>query len=170
MRSPAERRLAYQCDLVRAKRLAAGIPLDDTWRDRLRQRWPERLQCSMDCGPGWSDIVEAVCELIDQEGVTLYQFTQIKEKFAGLRMYWSGEDPAGRIDQLVEAAEEISFSVCERCGSGRAKVWNHRGYVYTACDEHVIDGSTIARIKSERLNFPGAKARVTKIEGEDGQG
>ena len=82
-------------------------------------------------------------------------------------MYWHGEDPNGRIDALVDAAEEISFSVCERCGSGRAKIWNRGGYVYTACDEHAMPGSTIARIKTERLNFPGAKARVTKIEGGD---
>lgn len=165
MRSPAERRLVYQIELVRAKRLAAGIPLDDTWRDRLRERWPARLKCSVDCGAGWSDIVEAVNELIDQEGVDVFKFEQIKEKFAGLRMYWMGEDPVGLIDQTVEAAEEISFSICERCGRVDAKIFNHAGYVYTACDDHMHPGSTIARVKSERIRVVGkAKVRFTKVE------
>lgn len=164
MRSPAERRLAYQVELVRAKRLAAGLPADETWSRRLRQRWPLRLMCSMECGPGWSDLIEAVNELIDQEGELEFRFDQIKEKFAGLRIYWHGEDPARRIDQLVDAAEEISQSLCETCGSVHAKVWNLHGYVYTACDEHVRPGSKVSRVKSERIRVVSARVRFTKIE------
>lgn len=168
MRSPAERRLAYQAELVRARRLGAGIRLDETWSERLRARWPSRLRCEMSCGPGWSDLIEAVNELIDQEAVEKFTFSQIKEKFAGLRMYWYGEDPSGLIDQTIDAAEEISQSLCETCGSVHGKVWNRHGYVYTACDEHARPGSSIARVKTERIRTVGFRIRSTKIEdGED---
>lgn len=172
MRSPAETRLAYQVELVRAKRLAAGITLSEDWWQRLRARWPHRLRCEMSCGPGWSDIIEAVNELIDQEGVDPITFSQIKEKFGSLRMYWHGIDPVGRIDALVDSAEEISEGMCERCGkpskmrqSGGGSGF---GYVHSACDDHAIPGSSIIRVKTESIRTPIGRIRATKIEdGED---
>lgn len=113
MRSPAERRLAYQVELARAMRMAEGYVPDQMWSLRVRKRWPMRLMCEMSCGPGWHDLVVAVNELIDQEAEPEFRFTQIKEKFGQLRMYWHGADPSGRIDQLIEAAEELSASMCE---------------------------------------------------------
>lgn len=171
MRSPSEYRLATQVELVRAKRLAAGIPVDESWSKRLRQRWPMRLMCSMECGPGWTDLIEAVNEIIDAEADGEFRFTQIKEKFGQLRAYWHGVDPHGAIDALVDAAEEISASMCETCGEG-AKVWQTRGgpgfgYVHVACDEHARPGSTIVRIKSEKLKTPVGRIRATKIEDGD---
>ena len=87
MRSPAERRLAYQVELARAMRIAEGYVPDQLWSLRVRKRWPMRLMCEMSCGPGWHDLVVAVNELIDQEGEPEFRFTQIKEKFGQLRMY-----------------------------------------------------------------------------------
>ena len=169
MRSPAETRLAYQVELVRAKRLAAGITLDETWSDRLRARWPHRLACEMSCGPGWSDIIEAVGELIDQEGVDPITFSQIKEKFGSLRQYWHGLDPVGRIDALVDAAEEISEGMCERCGkpSKMRQSGGPGGYIHSACDDHAIRGSTIIRVKTEKIGRGVFRIRATKIKGDD---
>ncbi|MBX9910826.1 MAG: hypothetical protein K2Z25_19240 [Beijerinckiaceae bacterium] len=168
MRSPAERRLAYQVELARGRRLAAGIPADETWSKRLRQRWPMRLMCSMECGPGWADLVEALNELIDVEATGEFRFTQIKEKFGQLRAYWHGVDEHGRIEELVEAAEEVSASMCETC-SGDAKVWQTQGgpgfgYVHVACDEHARPGSAIVRVKTEKIRTPIGNFRANKVE------
>lgn len=169
MRPPSEARLAYQIELVRAKRLAGGVALDEDWWQRLKARWPHRLACEMSCGPGWSDIIEAVNELIDQEGVDPIVFTQIKEKYGSLRQYWHGVDPVGRIDALVDAAEEISEGVCETCGKPskmRQSGGGPGGYVHSACDDHAIPGSAIIRVKTESFRTPIGRFRSTKIEDE----
>ena len=170
MRSPAERRLAYQVELARAMRLAEGYVADQMWSLRVRKRWPMRLMCEMSGGPGWHDLVVAVNELIDQEAEPEFRFTQIKEKFGQLRMYWHGADPSGRINQLVEAAEEISASMCETCGKD-AKMRQTRppmGYVHAACDEHAMPDSDVIRVKTEKISLLGAKARLNRFEREDG--
>jgi len=172
MRSPVERRLAYQVELVRAKRLAEGIPADETWSRRLRQRWPMRLMCSMECGPGWTDLVEALNELIDVEADGEFRFTQVKEKFGQMRAYWHGVDEHGRIDELVEAAEEISAAMCETCG-GDSKMRQTRslagyGYVHSACDEHAQPNSDVIRVKTEKIRTSFANIRMNRFEKEGG--
>lgn len=169
MRSPAENHLAYQVELVRAKRLAAGVTLDENWWKRLKARWPHRLSCEMSCGPGWSDLIEAVNELVDQEGVDPITFSQIKEKYGSLRMYWHGIDPVGRIDALVDAAEEISEGVCETCGkaSKMRQSGGPGGYVHSACDDHAIPGSSIIRVKTESIRTPIGRFRTPTIEGDE---
>ncbi len=169
MRTPVESRLANQVALVRAKRLAAGMPVDETWSVRLRRRWPFRLMAPVECGPGWTDLVEALNELLDVEADGDFRFTQVKEKFGQLRCYWHGDDPSGRIDELVEAAEEISASMCETCGAD-AKVRQTRGgfgWIHTACDEHAQADSVIIRVKTERIATQVGRVRMTRTEPTD---
>lgn len=77
---------------------------------------------------GWYDIVEAMCGLISRhlEGTTNehpYRFTQIKEKFGGLRVYGTGGDDY--IHGVVDMAESMSYKTCEVTGQpGRL---HHRG-------------------------------------------
>lgn len=170
MRSPAEARLACQVELVRAKRLAAGVMLDENWWQRLKDRWPHRLACEMSCGPGWSDLIEGVNELIDQEGEGQIAFTQIKEKFGALRMYWHGADPMGRLDVLIDSVEEISEGMCETCGRPskmRQSGGSPGGYIHSACDDHAIKGSSIIRVKTESFRTSIGRIRATKIEDGD---
>lgn len=171
MRSPAERRLAYQVELARAMRMAEGYVPDQMWSLRVRKRWPMRLMCEMSCGPGWHDLVVAVNELIDQEAEPEFRFTQIKEKFGQLRMYWHGADPSGRIDQLIEAAEELSASMCETCGANASmrQTRGPYGYVHAACDEHAMPDSDVIRVKTEKIHMAGAKARLNRFEREGGE-
>lgn len=170
MRSPAERRLAYQVELARAMRLAEGYVPDAEWSLRVRKRWPFRLMCEMSCGPGWHDLIVAVNELVDQETPESFNFSQIKEKFGALRMYWHGDDPSGRIDELIEAAEEISQSMCETCGAA-GKVRQQRGpgfgWIHTACDEHAQPNSDVIRVKTERISTPVGRIRSTSTEPSD---
>lgn len=168
MRSPAKSRLAHQVALVRAKRLADGYVPDQMWGSAIRKRWPFRLMCEMSCGPGWHDLVVALNELLDVEADAEFRFTQIKEKFGQLRCYWHGADPSGRIDELVEVAEEISASMCETCGSD-AKMRQTRpgGYIYAACDEHAREGSQIIRVKTEKIPTRLGRIRMTRTESDD---
>lgn len=57
---------------------------------------------------------------------------QVKEKFGGLRFYFSGGDDY--IDGIVDMAESMSYRTCEKCGApGTA---TEGGWIQTLCEEH----------------------------------
>lgn len=56
---------------------------------------------------------------------------QVKEKFGGLRFYYSGGDEY--VDGLVAMAEALSYVTCEQCGKvGKP---NEIGWIVTLCDD-----------------------------------
>ena len=58
--------------------------------------------------------------------------TQVKEKFGGLRFYYSGGDD--EIHGMVRLAESLSYAICEKCGVMNELVnRNHRGWIQTTC-------------------------------------
>lgn len=96
-----------------------------------------------ECGSGWFDIIDVLCQEIqnhiDQKSVGLLdedkqalQITaaQVKEKFGGLRFYYSGGDET--IDKLVSLMEQLSLRTCETCGNPGKK--RTVGWIITACD------------------------------------
>jgi len=65
-------------------------------------------------------------------------FTQVKEKFSGLRIYSSGGDQY--TDVLISFAEEMSTKTCEVCGRMDETVGrNQHGWIKTTCVEHTKD-------------------------------
>ena len=63
-------------------------------------------------GKGWHSIIEEAIEKIESHsGFVL----QVKEKFAGLRIYTHGGDMEA-IDDVVRAAESRAALSCEYCG------------------------------------------------------
>lgn len=75
-----------------------------------------------ECGDGWYDILEGLCHGIYQHVKSTryknehpYEFFQIKEKFAGLRVYDNGHDDF--IAGLIQMAESMSYKICETCGN-----------------------------------------------------
>jgi hypothetical protein len=58
------------------------------------------------------------------------KFDQIKEKFGGLRIYYSGGDDY--VDGIVGMADEYSYKVCEVCGNAGKP--NKGGWISTLCD------------------------------------
>ena len=58
--------------------------------------------------------------------------TQVKEKFGGLRFYFSGGDDY--IDGVVALAESMSYRTCEVCGAPGTS--NSEGYIQTLCETH----------------------------------
>jgi hypothetical protein len=103
-----------------------------------------------ECGNGWYDIISSVCWMIKghednivwqtkykQKTEPDYQsdyfpvkFDQVKEKYGGLRLYFSGGDEY--VEGLVSMAEAISYKICEVCGNkGKS---NENGWISTLCD------------------------------------
>ena len=102
-------------------------------------------------GDGWFEILSTLCWMIKQQednirSQTEYKqkqdpdyisdyypvkFDQIKEKFGGLRVYFTGGD--SYIEGLVSMAESFSYKICEVCGE-RGKP-NKGGWISTLCDK-----------------------------------
>ena len=58
---------------------------------------------------------------------------QVKEKFGGLRFYWSGGNDV--IAGLVAFAEAMSMQICEICGDKGETDWK-KPWVKTLCEKH----------------------------------
>jgi hypothetical protein len=92
-------------------------------------------------GAGWFPILEELCSSIQQhvdwknrqsEVVPQVTVEQIKEKFGGLRFYYSGGDDT--IDGMVRMAESWADHSCETCGAPGKK--RNSGWIRTLCDRH----------------------------------
>jgi hypothetical protein len=101
--------------------------------------------------PGWDKILVDLIERIKEnlnfcEGLEV-KVQQIKEKFGGLRFYYSlvAEEKLSEeketlrqaaitaIKNSVNIAESKSYETCELCGSTDAKEANTAGWIVTAC-------------------------------------
>ncbi|NMA97547.1 MAG: hypothetical protein GX970_05445 [Phyllobacteriaceae bacterium] len=113
-------------------RAAGGAPTDEDL-DRLREIHPA-CQSVCECNAGWSDLLHSTFAWIEETGDLVWRTEQIKEKWAGLRLYFSG-DPGVLGRQIIDAAEHVSMHICETCGApGRVR---HRGgWWLTSCDQH----------------------------------
>jgi len=106
----------------------------------------------IETGEGWYEILSSLCWMIKQyEDSVIWQtewnqktnpeyksdyfsvkFDQIKEKYGGLRVYFSGGDQY--IEGLVSMAEAMSYKICDVCGNkGEA---NKQGWISTRCEAH----------------------------------
>ena len=109
----------------------------------------------IEVGNGWYQILSNVCWMIrqhednkrwrkkyleenDPEKLAAepeyfpVKFDQVKEKYGGLRLYFSGGDDY--VEGLVSMAEAISYYVCEICGNkGEA---NKGGWISVRCEAH----------------------------------
>lgn len=83
-------------------------------------------------GPGWRPMVIYLCQVCKAHGVSV---AQVKEKFGGLRFYLGGVavEIADEIFAIVDAAETMSYKICERCGDmGEPR---KGGWIKTLCDK-----------------------------------
>jgi len=92
---------------------------------------------------GWFSIVYSLSKSIQDHLKKLkdagrpldFEFSQIKEKFATLRIYDNGGDEF--IDGVIAMAENLSAITCEVCGSnGKIKCNEKRSWIKTLCEEH----------------------------------
>lgn len=59
---------------------------------------------------------------------------QVKEKFGGLRFYVSGG--CDKHHAMIDFAENLSYRICEDCGSMKDTITYSIGWIRTLCPEH----------------------------------
>jgi hypothetical protein len=114
-----------------------------------------------EAGSGWYEIISNVCWMIAQHErnkednkkylekndpeklATLpeyfpVKFDQVKEKYGGLRLYFSGGDEY--VEGLISMAEALSYTVCEVCGNRGEP--NKGGWISTLCESCRVDNKT----------------------------
>ena len=76
--------------------------------------WPE---CGFDVGEGWKPVVlHALMEML--EAGWGGKLDQVKEKFGGLRIYFSCESDQYKVlSEIVTKAEITCSKLCESCGN-----------------------------------------------------
>ena len=100
------------------------------------------IQFGFECGDGWYILLKTLMASIEwhldpehtfpRKERLPFQIDQIKEKFGGLRFYYSGGDD--RIMGMVNLAENLSYEICEQCGSSN-NVSQTKGWITTLCED-----------------------------------
>lgn len=93
------------------------------------------LMCFGCCvGDGWYGLVDAVAEVLEPRGA---QATQVKEKFAGLKIYVDRALDDGDFGlACLWAAEDVSMIYCETCGRPGRVASTKDGWYACRCPEH----------------------------------
>lgn len=106
----------------------------------------------IETGDGWYDLIRTVCWDIKnhEENITRQtqwklkdnpeykceyhpvRFDQVKEKYGGLRLYYSGGDDF--VTGLTHFAESMSYKICEVCGNKGEP--NKGGWISVRCEAH----------------------------------
>lgn len=92
---------------------------------KLIEQYPEQFKNLkyLECDDGWYEILSRLCYIVNNridykqrlnEPLESFYWSQIKEKFGGLRAYWEGGDEY--IRGAIEMAESMSYITCEVTG------------------------------------------------------
>jgi len=129
--------------------------------DKLISAYPEQFKnlTWIECGDGWFGILSRLCYIVDNrlvykkklnEPLDFFYWSQIKEKFGGLRAYAYGADDF--IRGAIEMAESMSYITCEVTGE-RGKVRKQMlneaqepipAWIKTLCDDEAkIEGYVV---------------------------
>jgi hypothetical protein len=116
----------------------------ETFAKRMEETYPKMFSGKYGgfaVGQGWYPILETLCANIQShidwrvkqgQDIAQVEVNQIKEKFGGLRFYYSGGDD--EISGMVRMAESWAEIACEECGAfGKRR---SGGWVRTLCDHH----------------------------------
>lgn len=111
----------YDLRLSRAKKRGRNAVLEYITKGRQPREWDEERA---------DEIMEQDLRLTPY--VPYVTVDQVKEKFGGLRFYYSGGDDC--VYGMVRMAESWAARTCETCGE-RGSL-RHGGWVRTLCDKH----------------------------------
>jgi NADH pyrophosphatase NudC (nudix superfamily) len=123
------------------------------FENRTKSARESCLHFGVETGNGWYELLSSLCHRITnhEENITSrlkyheknntnpsasdacyvqVTFDQVKEKFGGLRIYFSGGDDY--VFGAVGMAEEYSYKICEVCGNAGKP--NKEGWISTLCD------------------------------------
>jgi hypothetical protein len=120
--------------------------------DKLISAYPEQFKNLkwIECQDGWYDIISRLCYIVNNhldrkkrlnEPLEFFYWSQMKEKFGGLRAYCYGSDDF--IKGVIEMAESMSYITCEASGE-KGKLRKQRiaedgsitsAWIKTLCDD-----------------------------------
>lgn len=87
-----------------------------------------------ECGGGWDELIDKCVDRMLKADPTV-TFLQIKEKFGGLRVYYSHSgNAANLLDDYIADAEDEADRTCMTCGSTDMVSKQYQGWVRTICD------------------------------------
>lgn len=156
---------------------------ESTWKEDLVEKYPDFFRSVYPCvGDGWSGLLQALCLNIehyleytnkiilsddsldidaDDNSMYEFSFSQIKEKFGCLRIYYNGGDEF--IAGAISFAEIVSDRTCEVCG-GKGKR-RSTAWTSTLCDEHyadrkALDDSSKQKFEEQQLDMWNKKNRI----------
>jgi hypothetical protein len=123
--------------------------------DKLIEQYPEQFKNLkyLECDDGWYEILSRLCYIVNNhldykkrlnEPLESFYWSQIKEKFGGLRAYCYGADEY--IRGAIDMAESVSCITCEATGEKgkvRYKKFDENrqpipAWVKTLCDNEAI--------------------------------
>lgn len=128
---------------------------DEMFRNEFRDQFKYQLirdrkfYPEISIGRGWwklfHDLCQEVRDVIGGPDQTVFQWSQIKEKFGILRAYCivNDEQVWDKVDEIISRYEGMSAEICEICGEpGEPR---RTGWVKTLCDKHYQE-----RVKEHR--------------------
>jgi hypothetical protein len=117
------------------------------FNDSLKNKYPKLLskigndslapiRRGLQCGNGWLKILRPLFEELSKYDIVL---EQVKEKFGGLRIYWSSnlelsDEDEKTIRDLIHKAEEECWKICETCGA-EGELVNEKGWLFVSCEK-----------------------------------
>ena len=135
--------------------------MDKKLQDKLFKKYPKlfeqrKLPMTQTCmcwgietnGKGWYKLLETLCASLqwdtDHNDYPQIVFTQVKEKYGGLRAYYTWAESKKEYPQekyatqegMISLAEHLSETICEECGS-MADVLQTKGWIVTLCPIHM---------------------------------
>jgi hypothetical protein len=88
-----------------------------------------------ECGEGWYKLINDCFDKIEERlknNPQVFKVLQVKEKFGGLRIYFTGGDKF--IEDAIRQTCKKSYETCENCGSSEeATTVTICGWLYTRC-------------------------------------
>lgn len=104
----------------------------EIFRDRYADMTTTAMCWGFDCGEGWYEIIDDLCQEIMQVcGEVVPVATQVKEKYGTLRFYIDSGNDA--VFEAISKAEERSSKTCEICGKSGV-LRDKAGWYTTLCD------------------------------------
>lgn len=108
----------------------------------ILERFVDPYEASFDCNIGWFPLIAQLHRKLKYLDID-YKIFQIKQKFGGLRYYYSPSDNphfnlaimSSIMFDLVATAENKSFSICEICSKPGTKITKNY-YIRTVCQDH----------------------------------
>lgn len=105
---------------------------------RLKAKFPSMIpeRFYFECGDGWESLVEGLLEALqwetDRKGAPQVVLVQVKEKFAGLRVYTNASGSPEQ-EAMIRFVEFLSFRVCENCGTTKEVAPSGKGWIKSLC-------------------------------------